>query len=98
MPNTLSLSLTDELRSFIDANSGDGTLFATPDEFVRDVIRQRKHQVEAAEAREAILEGYQDVVDGRVTEYKGDLIGVGLPTPPSQRRPAVARLPVEHSA
>lgn len=36
MKSTLNLSLTDELRALIDENSEDGTLYATPSEFVRD--------------------------------------------------------------
>ena len=37
MSTTLNLSLTDELRSFVDSNCGDGTLYATPSEFVREM-------------------------------------------------------------
>ncbi len=73
MATTLNLSLTDELREFVDQNCGDGTLYATPSEFVRDVLRHRKMQIEAAEARSAILEGYQDAIEGRVVRYDGDL-------------------------
>ncbi len=73
MANTLNLSLTDELRAFINENCGDGTLYATPSEFVRDVLRQRKLQNEVAEARKAIIDGYQDAIDGRTTAYNGDL-------------------------
>ena len=73
MANTLNLSLTDELRAFIDGNSGEGTLYATPSEFVRDLLRQKKAELEAKVARDAILEGYQDAIAGRVVEYKGDL-------------------------
>lgn len=73
MANTLNLSLTDELRAFIEANCGDGTLYATPSEFVRDLLRQKKLQTEAAAVRDAILEGYQDAIDGRVVPFKGSL-------------------------
>ena len=73
MSSSINLSLTDELRAFIDANSGDGTLYATPSEFVRDLLRQQKSRQEAAAARDAILEGYQDAVEGRTHAYKGDL-------------------------
>ena len=73
MGSTLNLSLTDELREFIDQNCGDGTLYATPSEFVRDVLRQKKQQQEAAAAREAIIEGYQDAIAGRVVAFEGDL-------------------------
>lgn len=73
MSTTLNLSLTDELREFINQNSGDGTLFATPSEFVRSVLREKKERQEAARIRDAILEGYQDAIDGRLVEYRGDL-------------------------
>lgn len=71
--NSLNLSLTDELRAFIDRNSGDGTLFATPSEFLRDLLREKKERMEASAMREAILEGYQDIIEGRVVEFTGDL-------------------------
>ncbi len=73
MSTSINLSLTDELRAFLDANSGDGTLYATPSEYVRDLLRQQKVRQEAAAARDAILEGYQDAIDGRTYEYQGDL-------------------------
>lgn len=73
MANSLNLSLTDDLRTFIDENCGDGTLYATPSEFVRDVLRQWKLKKEAAEARDAILAGYQDAIEGRTVEFTGDL-------------------------
>ena len=73
MSRTLNLSLTDELRAFIDQNSGDGTLYATPSEFVRDVLREKKERLEAALIRDAILEGYQDAIQGRTVPYNGDL-------------------------
>ena len=71
--NSINLSLTDELRAFVDQNSGDGTLFATPSEFLRDVLREKKERMEAAELRAAIVEGYRDLIEGRVVEFKGDI-------------------------
>ena len=44
MGRTLNLSLTDELRAIVDENSGDGTLYATPSEFVRVLLRDRKER------------------------------------------------------
>lgn len=73
MPNSLNLSLTDELRAFIDQNSGDGTLYSTPSEFVRDVLRRHKAMQEASQVRDAIIEGYQDAIAGRVATFDGDL-------------------------
>ena len=76
MSRSINLSLTDELRAFIDRNCGDGTLYATPSDFLRDVLREKKERMEAAEMRDAILEGYRDIIDGRVVEFKGDLRAV----------------------
>jgi Arc/MetJ-type ribon-helix-helix transcriptional regulator len=72
----LNLSLTDELRAFIDGNCGDGTTYATPSEFVRDLLRQRKAHQEAESARDGILAGYRDAIDGRVAEFRGDLVSL----------------------
>jgi len=41
MSSSLNLTLTDELRAFVDRNCGDGTLYATPTEFMRDVLREK---------------------------------------------------------
>lgn len=73
MARSINLSLTDELRAFLDENSGDGTLFSTPSEFVRDLIRNQKDRQDAAALRQAVLEGYADVRVGRTHEYNGDL-------------------------
>lgn len=73
MATSLNLSLTDELRAFVDQNSGDGTLYATPSEFVRDIIRRQKLQQETADVRNGIIAGYQDAIAGRVVDFDGDL-------------------------
>lgn len=73
MGSTLNLSLTDELRAFVDAQSGDGTMYATPSEFVRDLIRKHKMQIEADRLRVGVIEGLQDAADGRVHEFKGSV-------------------------
>lgn len=73
MANILNLSLTDELRAFIDENCGEGTLYATPSEFVCDLLRQRMRQAKAAKVRESIIEGYQDAIDGRTVAFEGNL-------------------------
>ncbi len=73
MSSSLNLSLTDELREFVDQHSGDGTMYATPSEFVRDLLRQKKIQLEAQKLREGILEGFQDISEGKLQEFKGSL-------------------------
>lgn len=72
MSTTLKLSLTNELRAFIDQNSGEGTLYTTPSEFVRDLLRKKKEELDAATIRDAILEGYQDAMKGRTVAYRGN--------------------------
>ena len=57
-------------------NCGDGTDYATPSEFVRDLLREKKNRQQAALARDSILEGYQDAIAGRTVEFKGDLKSV----------------------
>ena len=76
MGSTLNLSLTDDLRAFVDKNSGDGTFYSTPSEFVRDLLRQKKMQQDAARVREGILEGYRDTINGRTKVFRGDLQGM----------------------
>ena len=73
MGSTLNLSLTDELRSYVDSQSGDGTMYATPSEFVRDLIRKHKIQLEADQLRAGVLEGLRDAEAGRVRTYKGSI-------------------------
>ena len=75
MANSLNLSFTDELRAFVDQNSGDGTLYTTPCEFVRDILRRHKLQQESAQVRDAIVEGYQDAIAGHTVAFSGDLKG-----------------------
>jgi len=73
MSSSINLSLTDELRKFIDQNTGNGTLYATPSEFLRSLLREKKERLEARELRNAIIEGYQDAIAGRTNIFSGDL-------------------------
>lgn len=38
-----------------------------------DIERQKKQQIEAAQIRAAIIEGYRDAIQGRTVPFKGDL-------------------------
>lgn len=73
LSSKMSFSLTDELREFIAQNSGHGTLYATPSDFVRDLLREKMERMEAAKIRDAILDGYQDAIDGRTVPYRANL-------------------------
>jgi len=56
MSNSLNLSLTDELKKFIYNQSGEGTLFSTPSEYVRDLIRHEKERRQAANFRNGVVD------------------------------------------
>lgn len=73
MSRSLNLSLTDELRAFVDQQCGPGTTYSTPSEFLRSLLREKKDRIDAAAIRSAVLEGYLDIQAGRVHEYTGDL-------------------------
>ncbi len=73
MSSSINLSLTNELRAFIDSSTGDGTLYATPSEFLRSLLREKKERFDAAELRSAIIEGYEDAIAGRTIDFSGDL-------------------------
>lgn len=76
MTSTLNLSLTDELRAFVDSNCGDKTPYSTPSEFMRALLREKKDRVDAKALRDGIFEGYQDVLKGRHLVYEGNLRAV----------------------
>jgi antitoxin ParD1/3/4 len=71
--HSLNIPLTDEMKQFIASQSGNGTLFSTPSEYVRDLIRHDRERQEASKLRASIVEGYQDVVHGRTRKFSGDL-------------------------
>jgi antitoxin ParD1/3/4 len=73
MTSTINLSLTDELRSYVDASCGDGTSYATPSEFMRALIRDNKERKEAEVLRASVIDGYQDILHGRVVTFNGSL-------------------------
>ena len=40
MASTLNVQLTDQLRAFVDRRASDKDLYATPSEYIRDLIRR----------------------------------------------------------
>lgn len=71
---SLNISLTDEMKEFITNQSGNGTLYATPSEYIRDLIRHERDRLQAANLRSDIIEGYQDSIHGRTHAFSGDLM------------------------
>lgn len=70
---SLNIPLTDEMKKFITAQSGDGTFFSTPSEYIRSLIRADKERKEVSDLRRSIIDGYQDVIQNRVVKFSGDL-------------------------
>ena len=42
--NSLNIQLTSELRRYVDARASDNDVYATPSEFIRDLIRKDRAQ------------------------------------------------------
>ncbi|MBO6661231.1 hypothetical protein [Roseivirga sp.] len=70
---SINVPLTDEMKRFVSEQAGDGTMYSTPSEYVRDLIRHDQERKEAEALRESILEGYKDIAEGKVTAFSGDL-------------------------
>ena len=65
MASSMNLSLTDELRDFVNSRTGDSGLYATPSEYLRDLIR-RDMESQATVAH--VMTGLDDVVKGRFSD------------------------------
>ena len=65
MTSSLNLSLTNELRKFVDSRTGDSGVYATPSEYIRDLIR---HDMEAGMTLNHVLTGLDDIKQGRMSE------------------------------
>ncbi|RKQ50481.1 antitoxin ParD1/3/4 [Roseivirga pacifica] len=70
---SINVPLTDEMKRFVSEQAGDGTMYSTPSEYVRDLIRHDQERKEAEALRESILEGYQDAISGRTRKFSGNL-------------------------
>lgn len=45
MSSSLNVSLTDELRRFVDSRASDQDVYSTPSEYIRDLIRRDMENV-----------------------------------------------------
>lgn len=65
MSSSLNVSLTDELRKYIDERASDTDLYATPSEYIRDLIRQDMgtHHVITH-----VMNGLNDLKNGNFSE------------------------------
>lgn len=65
MAKALNVSLTEPLRDFVDRRTGDGSVFATPSEYLRALIRQDMEQMDVVDH---VLAGVSDIKEGRFSE------------------------------
>lgn len=65
MASSLNISLTDQLRAFVDRKSGDQSLYATPSEYLRDLIRR---DMEVESLHNHVMRGIDDIRHGRFSE------------------------------
>ncbi len=65
MASSMNLSLTDELRDFVNSRTGDAGLYATPSEYLRDLIR-RDMESQATVAH--VMKGLDDLEHGRFSD------------------------------
>ncbi|NER08067.1 MAG: hypothetical protein F6K17_38730 [Okeania sp. SIO3C4] len=72
--SSLNIPLTEEMKQFISSQTGKGTMYSTPSEYVRDLIRHERDRQEAAKIRNSILEGYQDAIAGDMSDFSGNLL------------------------
>jgi len=68
MATSLTLSLTRELRHFIDSQVGDHGVYATPSEYVRAIIRRDRERLEDSEAERRIMAGVKDLASENFIE------------------------------
>ena len=76
MSSSLNISLTDELRRFVDTRASDQDVYSTPSEYVRDLIRR---DMEGSAISTKVRRGLDDIKNNRfanesvldiIAEYK----------------------------
>lgn len=69
----VQLSLPDDLSEFIARQCGEGTAYATVDDYISHVLEETRLRHEARSLSEGIVEGMADVLAGRTVPFRGDL-------------------------
>lgn len=65
MASSLNLSLPDELRAYIDSRIGDNSVYSTPSEYLRDLIRR---DMEIQDVATHVLAGIDDIKHDRFVD------------------------------
>lgn len=74
MSSSLNVQLTDALRKYVDERASDKDVYATPSEYIRDLIRQDMQDQAIALN---VLQGLDDVKRGKfssksILDFKGE--------------------------
>lgn len=62
MSSSLNVSLTDELRRFVDSRASDDDVYSTPSEYIRDLIRR---DMEGTAVLTKVRRGLDDIKNNR---------------------------------
>ncbi len=73
MSSSLNVSLTDELRSYVNSRASDADVYATPSEYIRDLIRQ---DMENRHIVTHVMHGLDDVRQGRFSDKS--ILDIGM--------------------
>jgi antitoxin ParD1/3/4 len=65
MSSTLNISLTDELRRFVDMRANDQDVYSTPSEYIRDLIRRDRENMAVMSQ---IQRGLDDIKNNRFSK------------------------------
>ena len=64
MSSSLNVQLTDELRRYLEEHVSEADVYATPSEYIRDLIRRDMQDRSVALN---VLEGLEDLKHGRLS-------------------------------
>ena len=73
MSSSLNISLTDELRSYVNSRASDADVYATPSEYIRDLIRQ---DMENRHIVTHVMHGLDDARQGRFSDKS--ILDIGM--------------------
>lgn len=65
MANSLNVSLTNQLREFINSQTGETGLYSTPSEYLRDLVRK---DMAAQASLTHVMAGLADIKEGRFSD------------------------------
>ena len=65
MSSSLNVSLTDELRRYVNQRASDADIYATPSEYIRDLIRK---DMENRRVLTHVMSGLNDLKKGNLSD------------------------------